>query len=282
MGVNYKCYGSATALLFMATMVTQVHTQARIELLGVKLGPEVTAIVREIETKTGRKLYADLVTQPDFQLGASFIDDDGRAVVVVDPGLAREANKLEAVITHELLHLRLTVNNYPAFIFSPTVRTAKGLAIDVEQSNINDLRSVIEHRVFKAEMERFGLYKFIDLAGDTAAIAKNRKGQEDGQDDAINYARAILEYQQTADISQVEKIYKSNGWTRSLAEGRAIADIIRQTRIVSPKEVETVFLRCLDKLYPSPGARFTFALSIDPGNKHFRRMVISLRRARKK
>lgn len=94
-----------------------------------------------------------------------------------------------------MLHLRLRVNNYPTFIFSPAIKTAKGRAIEVEQSNINDLKSIIEHKVFKTDMQKFGLYKFINLAGDTAERAKKQKGQADGQDDVINYARAILEYQ---------------------------------------------------------------------------------------
>lgn len=283
MPVNYKRYCVAAILFVIGAFASHAPSQVQRELLGLKLRPEITAIVKEIEVKTGQRLYAEFATQPQFQLGSGFInDEDGRAVVLVDPALESDAKKLEAVVTHELLHLRLTVTGYPSFIFSPSVRTAKGRAIDVEQSNINDLRSIIEHRVFKTEMERFGLNKFIDLAGDTAEFANTRKGQEDGQNDAINYARALLEYPQPADIALVQTVYRANGWTRSLAEGKAIADIIRAAPMTSPAQVEAVFLRCLAVLYPLPGARFTFVLTSDRTNKHFRRMVVSVRTAKRK
>ena len=248
------------------------------DFLGVKLRPEVQIIVKEIEKKTGKEIYAEFVRQEDFQLGSSFISEEGTAVVLVDFSLEDETEKLEAVIVHELLHLRLRVNNYPTFLFSPNIKTAKGRAIDVEQSNVNDLKNIIEHHIFKAEMERFGLYAFINLAGDTAEQAKKQKGQDDGQDDVINYVRAILEYQNPQDIATVEKIYAANGWRRSLQTGKEIADIISFEKLETPKDVETVFLKCLLKLYPPPNSTLSFKFNVDASNKFFRRMIINIAR----
>lgn len=273
----------SVVLLWIFLGASSVFSQPGESLLGVRLGPELAGIVKEIEVKTGKKVFADFDEQPEFQLGSSFIEDDsGRAVILIDPALEKEPKKLEAVLAHELLHLRLRVRGFPSFIFSPTVRTAKGRAIDVEQSNINDLRSMIEHRVFRTEMERFGLYQFIDLAGDTAAVAKNKKGQEDGQADSINYARALLEYRNAKDIALVADVYKANGWARSLAEGRALADIISQSSLTTPGDVESVFRRCLVKLYPLPAKGLTFQLTPDRTNKYFLRLVVSIARAGKK
>jgi hypothetical protein len=257
--------------------VTSIQPQSKNEFLGIKLRPEVRAIVSEIELRTRKPIQADFTDLDEFTLGSSYIDEDtGAAVILVDPGLQDEPEKLEAVITHELLHMRLRVNNYPTFIFSPNIQTAKGRALDVEQGHVNDLLSIIEHRVFKPDMERFGVYRFIDLAGDTAADARARKGGPAGQADSINYARAILEYPNRSDLTMVERLFKANGWTRPLAEGKAIADIIDTGNPHSPTEVESVFLRCLSVLFPPPRPNVRLTLKLDPSNRYFRRMVINL------
>lgn len=264
---------SRAAIIFLF-LFSSVNLFAQNEFPGVRLRPEIRAVVKEIETKTGKEIYAEFVREDDFQLGSSFISDDGVAVVLVDYSLESDPKRLEAVIVHELLHLRLRVNNYPTFVFSPTIQTAKGRAIDVEQSNINDLRSLIEHRIFKAEMEKFGLSEYIDLAGDTAAQARKKKGQADSQADSINYARAILEYLNPSDTEEVRKAYAANGWQRSLRTGEEIAGTISASKLQTPKDMEAVFLKCLLKLYPPPRQTFTFKLTVDANNKFFRRMVI--------
>ena len=273
-------------LTFFVTVVTAgaVSAQARDEFLGIKLAPDVRAIVKEIELKTRKPVRSEFIELDEFQLGVSYIDDDtGIATVLISPDLQDGKAKLEAVITHELLHMRLRVNNFPTFIFSPKVRTAKGRAIDVEQEHVNDLLSMIEHRVFKADMQRFGVYKYIDLAGDTANDARARKGEEDSQADSINYARAILEYPNAKDVETVRELFRVNGWTRALGEGASIADIISRADPHTPADVQTVFLRCLVVLFPTPGPNVRFTLTADPTNKFFKRMVIDLvRTVRKK
>ncbi|MGC2236270.1 MAG: hypothetical protein WA584_08920 [Pyrinomonadaceae bacterium] len=258
-----------------------IFAQSRDLFLGIKLRPEVQAIVNEIEKKTGKKIYAEFIEQKDFFLGSSYISEQGLAIIQVDATLEDTPQKLEAVIAHELLHLRLRVNNYPVFLFSPTIKTAKGLAQDVEQPNANDLTSMIEHRIFKSDMEKFGLYKLIDLAGDTAREAKRNKGKEDGQADSINYARAILEYQNPKDIEAVRKAYEANGWTRSLREGKQIADIISQSNLQTPKDAENAFLKCVLILYVPPKSSFTLKLTLDTQIKAYRQMIINTQRKSK-
>ena len=243
--------------------------------LGIKLRAEVQSLVKEVEKKTGKKIDAEFSELGNFQLGSSYISDRGTAVIQVNFSLEDNPKKLEAVIAHELLHLRLRVNGYPTFLFSPTIKTAKGLAQDVEQPNANDLTSMIEHQIFKSEMKKFGLLDLIDLAGDIAKQARKNKGQADSQADAINYARAILEYQNPKDIEEVRKIYAANNWKRSLQEGKAIADIISQANPQTPKDAENIFLQCILKLYTSPNSLLTFKLTLDPSVKAYRQMIIN-------
>lgn len=242
--------------------------------LGVKLRPDVAAMIAEIEEKCGKKLYAEFTGQEDYMLAQSFVDENRLPVVLVDPQFALQKDKLEAILIHELLHLRLRVNNYAVFIFSPAVQTQRGRAIDTEQGNINDLKNLIEHRIFKADMARYGVDKLLDLSGDTARIARQNKGREGSNADIINYIRAILEYLDPKDVAEVERVYTENGWTRDLNVGREIAGIIAASNIQTPAEYEAVFLRCLLKLYPLP-AGYTFKLAPDPKNKVFRQMVVS-------
>ena len=253
------------------------------ELLGLRLRPEIAVIVKEIEAKTRKPIYAYFEEQPQYQLGASYVDEDGgMAVVSVDPALEEDPKKLEAVMTHELLHLRLTVNGYPSYIWSPKVRTAEGRAIDVAQGTINELRSIIEHRVFRDDMIKLDLYRYIDLAGDTLSEAKKRRGKQDGQVEIINFVRAILEYTNPKDIAAVKQVYTTNGWHRSIKDGTEIAALIDRAVITTPKEIETLFLNCVAKLYPPPSTAFAFNLTADPTNRYFRRMILNVGRVPKR
>ncbi len=110
-------------------------------------------------------------------------------------------------------------------------------------------------------MQKYDLYKYINLAGDTAEGARQNKGKKDGQADSINYARAILEYPNAVDIEEVRKIYIANNWTRALRDGEAIAGFIKTVGIQTSKDVDAVFLRCLLRLLPLPG--YGISLQID-------------------
>jgi hypothetical protein len=185
-------------------------------------------------------------------LGTSYFTSNGTPILRVNVNLKQQSQKVEAVIAHELLHLRMRANNYPVFLFDAAVRTKRGLAMDVEQSNINDLTSLIEHRAFKSEMEKFNLIEFIDLSGDTERTAVQHRGEADSQADAINFARALLEYQRASDVERLRKIYVANRWQESLKIGQKIADIIKRSHLNSPSATTSVFQLCLSELYPSP------------------------------
>lgn len=264
--------------LFIAVLSGLASAQKSGEILGIKLNAEELPIVREIETKTGKRLLAYFTDAPDFQFGSSYIDDKtGSPEIYIDAKLQSNPKKMEAVIVHELLHLRLRANGYPTFLFSPDVRTAQGRAIDVEQGHANDLLSLIEHRLFKPDMIRLGLYQVIDLAGDTASDARRRKGGLDGQADAINYARAILEYHNQRDIDTVKQLFTANGWKISIREGESIASYIQSAVINEPKDIEPLFRLCLQTILPLP-ASAAFIFTPDLNIKTHRQMVIKLQR----
>ena len=228
-------------------------------LLGVRLGAEVSAWLEEVERRLGQEVYAEFAELDpegaggDYTLGTSYLTRAGVGVVRVDESFESKGERLtEAVIGHELLHLRLRARGYPLFLFGPEVRTKKGPAEDVEQSNVNDLVSMIEHRVFAPEMRRTGFDKLIDLT-DYLRSARRLRGTADGQAEVLNYARAALEWENPRLLEELTKIYQANGWTRSLADGRRLAETIRASNVQTPAEVTALFLRCLPVLY---GAEF--------------------------
>lgn len=268
-------FSRAAFLVFglIAVFGAPVSAQKEKLFLGIKLRPEVRAMADEIERKTKKPIYAEFVEfENEYTLGTSHITERGTAIVRANSGLRAEDRKLEAVIAHELLHLRLRVNNFPVFLFAPTVKTARGLAQDVEQSNVNDLTSLIEHRVFKAEMDKLGLNRLIDLAGDTERDARDRFGDEDGQAEAINFARAVLEYQNPADVESLRRIYVRNKWQRALKTGQAIADLISRPPPATPTASARVFRLCVAKLYPTPRA---VRLTPDKSVAAYRQLLIS-------
>jgi hypothetical protein len=268
-------FNHLTILFLFLLYGTNLLGQSNDLFLGVKLRPEVQTLVKEIERKTGKKINTGFIEHEDFMLGSSFITEQGEAVIRIDASLENSGRRLEAVVVHELLHLRLRTNGYPVFLFSPTIKTARGLAQDVEQPNANDLASMIEHQIFKSEMKKFGVFEVLDLAGDTFEQAKRSRGRAGSQADSINYARAILEYQNPKDIDDLKKIYEENGWQRSLQNGKEIADIISRAKLVMPKDSETTFLQCLLILYLPPDSSFTFRLTPDPDLKAYRQLIIN-------
>lgn len=224
-------------------------------LLGVRLGAEVSSWLSEVEKRLGQEVYAEFAELDpedaggDYTLGTSYLTRAGVGVVRVDESFRAKGEKLtEAVIGHELLHLRLRARGYPLFLFSPDVRTKKGLAQDVEQSNVNDLVSLIEHHVFTAEMRHTGFDKLIDLTN-WLESARRRGRDEDGQAETLNYARAELEWNDPKLLDTLTTIYRANGWTRSLDGGHRLAELIRTAHITTPAEVSPVFLRCMSVLY---------------------------------
>lgn len=249
-----------------------VSAQTERLLLGLKLRAEVRAIADEVERKTGTKIVAVFDEFENvYTLGSSFIDTDGTPYIRVNPNLRSQKAKLEAVVAHELLHLRLRADGYPVFLFSRSVKTARGLAQDVEQPNVNDLTSLIEHRIFKSEMDKLGLNQIVDLAGDTERDAA-RRTDAGSQSDSLNFARALLEYQNPADVERLRKIYVRNKWQRSLREGQEIADLISRSKYNAPKDSVAVFRLCLTKLYPTPRPS---KLTADNSIKAYRQFIIS-------
>ena len=233
-------------------------------LLGVRLGAEVASWLDEVERKLGREIYAEFAeldeatAEADYTLGVSYLTAAGVGVVRVDESFrGRDAGLTEAVIGHELLHLRLRARGYPLFLFSPEVMTARGPAEDVEQSNVNDLVSLIEHHVFAGEMRRTGFDRLIDLTNGLEA-ARGRRGAQDSQAETLNYARASLEWDDPRLLEELTRVHRANGWTRSLADGRRLADIIRASNVTTPAGVAPVFLRCMAVLY-----RAEFRLEVD-------------------
>jgi hypothetical protein len=231
-------------------------------LLGVRLGAEVSAWLEEVERKLGREVYAEFAELDpadaggDYTLGTSYLTSAGVGVVRVDESFRGRGEKLtEAVIGHELLHLRLRARGYPLFLFAPEVKTLRGPAEDVEQSNVNDLVSMIEHRVFAPEMRRTGFDRLIDLTNYLES-ARRMRGSPDGQAEILNYARAALEWESPARLDELTRIYQANRWARSLAGGRRLAATIRTSDVRTPAEVTALFLRCLPVLY---GAEFRVA-----------------------
>jgi hypothetical protein len=251
-------------------------------LLGVRLGAEVSSWLDEVERKLAKEVYAEFAeldpadVDGDYTLGTSYLTGAGVGVVRVDESFRGRGEKLtEAVIGHELLHLRLRARGYPLFLFGPEVKTKRGQAEDVEQSNVNDLVSLIEHRVFAPEMRRTGFDKLIDLTNYLQS-ARRMRGSPDGQAEVLNYARAALEWDNPQLLDELTKIYQANRWTRSLAEGRRLAETIRAARLTTPDEVTALFLRCMPVLY---GAEFSVERDAKfPLARIYPQMLIHVRR----
>ncbi|MEZ5426367.1 MAG: hypothetical protein R2747_08890 [Pyrinomonadaceae bacterium] len=274
---------SALFLLFLFSGAYPLEAQKIISsgakekrrLLGIELRPRIESVVDEIEKKTGHEIVAVFESfdraEEEGILGVSFIHTDGIAYVGAKTSLRLDSKRLEAVLAHELFHLRQRLRGYPTFMWSEKVKTKKGPAHLVEQSNVNSLHSLIDHRFFQADLEQLGLYKYLDLSDDAIRAAREEGHLEDGQAQAIDFCRAVLEFQDAKKLETYRRIYIKNGWRDSIKIGEAMAAIIKEKKITTAAEFQTVFSDCLIKLYKLPRA---MKFRRDPTMKHYRRMVI--------
>jgi hypothetical protein len=276
-----KAFGAAFCLLALSCASHAAAPETR-ALLGVTLDGRVASLIGEIRDKLGKDVdvaFAELDEEGaggDYTLGVSYLTGAGVPVVRVDESFRNRTREEKlAVLAHELLHLRLRVRGYPLFLFSPGVMTLKGPAQDVEQPNVNDLVSLIEHRIFAAQMRAADFDQIIDLTNAVEG-ARARRGVEDSQAETLNYARALLEWDNPARLEELTRVHRANGWRRSLADGRRLAEIISSASASTPAEVTPVFLRCMSVLY-----RAEFRVEADRGFAHskiYPQMLIHARR----
>lgn len=183
--------------------VTRKMTQTeRIQrtFLGVKLRPRVRALLAEVEKLYGKKVQAEFAnisesSEGDDTAGRAIISDDGTPLVKIDNHISHgDGARIESIIAHELLHLRLRATGYPTLFFHGETGLMTSFGPYLLAAG-NTLRNGIEHWMFAPEMRAMGFDPGEEVKH---GLEKFREAGRTGNGDdvllALYYYRAILEY----------------------------------------------------------------------------------------
>lgn len=230
------------ALRIAAVIAIALSFQTGRTVLDVKLRPGTERLLNEVEKLYGRPLAVERIVPPGGGWGSSRVDPDGTPRIRIAPEAAGD----EAIIAHELLHLRLRANGAPIFLWKSTASEARLRALGEVQGQLYDS---IQHRSFSGEMRTMGLdptRRFRDQLRDT--IRRRRfEGAATDLGKAVVGARVFLEFGQGPELEALRRWYAEAGWQQSLLFGnRAITAL---TPVVTePKAQADQFIASLRAL----------------------------------
>lgn len=276
-----------------APSLTAAQQRARERvLLGVRLRPELAAWLEEIEKGFGKEVYAEFAPlgpedeSEGFVGGENYVTERGTPILRLNLIFRDEANsaRREATLAHELLHLRQRARGFAAYAFDDSQPAARGVPLKalIETGVEGDLMEAIEHKLILPEMRRLGLDTVRDMIG-FLDWAKRQRRATDQPYYAVYFLRATFEYTDAAKLKELERVYRRNGWARSLTLAEKMVQILRTSSVETPSDMTDTYLRCLNELF---GGLYRFtarpAPTQTPRDRIFPTMLVGVSRAQKK
>jgi hypothetical protein len=224
-------------------------------LLGIRLRPKVLILLQEVEKLYGRVVEAEFAdisesSEGGDTAGKAIITDDGRPTIKVDKHVnPKDTNRVEAIIAHELLHLRLRAMRYPVLYFHGETGLMESVGPYLLAAG-NGLRNGIEHWMFIPAMKAMGFASVSEIrigAEKFGSAAKTGRG-----DDvllALYYYRATIEYENPVQLSELRREYVEGGRSGVVKLGERLAQIVYENNPRTPDEVAKTLLSCLDALF---------------------------------
>jgi hypothetical protein len=241
-------------------------------LLGVKLRPQLVDLLIEVEGLFGNKQvqarFERVRESREFvdRVGTTEITKDGTPIIKVDDSIdSKDKLRIERIVAHELLHLRLRGKRFPLFTFN-------GAAPLMNQFNFylatarHAIRNGIEHWMFAADMRRMGFDASAELKRGFDILKQQAKpGYGDDILLTLNYFRALLEYDDPKLLAELRLFYLDHQWERMIESGEKLAALVLATKPQTPDDVKATFLQCLNALL-SKSLRFSL---LEPVNETY-------------
>jgi len=224
------------------------HEEAHTEPFGVLLGFETAKLWREVETEYGRSVRTE--RPPELSVNAeAAVTEDGTPVIRIRESVP----PTEVRIAHELFHLQMVREG---FVYSIEPRF---VSASVTPENLTLFRRTAEvvhngilHWMLYPKLRSMGMNpseEFGEQLAETFFIRAAAADAMTEQDLALNFFKASVE---TDDPEIPEKLaarYVANGWQGPLDTGRAMAELVINSRPDSPQREVDVFLVCMNRLF---------------------------------
>ena len=230
------------ALRVGALIAIALSFQTGRTILDVKLSPATERLLNEVEKLYERPLAVERIVPPGGGWGSSRVDSDGTPRIRIAPEAAGD----EAIIAHELLHLRLRAQGAPVFLWKSTASEARLRALGEVQGQLYD---AIQHRSFVTDMRAMGLNPSARFRDQLRDIIRRRRFEGTATDlgKAVVAARVFLEFGRGPELEALRRWYAEAGWQQSLLFGnRAI--VVLAPLVTEPKAQAEQFIASLRAL----------------------------------
>jgi hypothetical protein len=241
-----------TVLLLLASCSPRPEA-AHPQPFGVFLGLETAELWHAVEARFGRSVR----TERPAELGANaeaVVTDDGTPVIRI----RESAEPTEVRIAHELLHLQMASDGYAYSIeprFSAASITPENLALFRRTAEV--VHNGVLHWMLFPKLRSMGLNPSKEFGEELAQTFFIRAGAADTmtqQDLALNFFKASVEIDDPEIPEKLAARYVASGWQGPLDTGRALAEIVTNSRPDSPQRELDLFLVCMNRLFKDTAA----------------------------
>src|SRR5688572_11317336 len=235
-------------LLAASTACSSRPEESQTAPFGVFLGLETAKLWHEVEARYGRSVRTE--RPPELETNAeAVVTDDGTPVIRI----RESAAPTEVRIAHELLHLQMVSEGFAYSIeprFSAGSVTPENLALFRQTAEV--VHNGVLHWMFYPKLRSMGMNPSEEFGRQLAETFFTGAAAGDAmteQDLALNFFKASIETDDPVILERLAAHYLRSGWQGPLDTGRAMAELVTNSRPDSPQREVDVFLACMNRLF---------------------------------
>jgi hypothetical protein len=212
------------------------------------LGPQAKQLLAYVERSYGREVRVRVINGWDNHLiGESSLEEDGAPEIRLNASTGRT----EVCAVHELFHLKLKAEGYPAIVL-------RGDLTESERAYFENaaciIRETLQHRAFYPEMRRMGFTPEAMQRDRLKQMMKEDRAEgvniaPDEVSMALHYFKACLEVEDRKLISQIEKSYEKRQFIWGLETGKMLVRLAKEFKPQGPEKEIGLLIACLDVLF---------------------------------
>jgi hypothetical protein len=258
-------------LLFSAIAVSGAHGQKR-KPFSLDLSSHTLKLWSEMEQYYGQPIQERALEFTTGGYGQSGIDDDGTPWISLSP-----PGRFEENVIHELMHLKLKSQGFPAVYFASSSVSPEFLGWATLT-----IKDSIEHWIFYPEIRKMGFKPDPEMAVDLRDAINHDRFQADLPPESAHHALAIYYFEAMLLIDDeclkkdTTEWYRRKEWVSEMKLGQAMANIVLERRPDTPEEETSTFVDCLNLLLDGKVAFDKGSWSnLQRGNVSIRSVLIS-------
>lgn len=224
------------------------------KIFNIKISDHTSRLLTEVEQLYGSAIIEKSKIFGKGKHGFSYIDEMGFPTIEIDSNNGLH----EYVIAHELYHLKLYTEGFPAIQYHAPLDKIK-VDGEVFNSITNLIYDPIQHYFIFPKIRKMNLNPNEDLA----IFFKSIKGSDFTSlfptelDRAVFFYRANLELEDPKLINEITSFYKKNNWGNSIDKGNYLVGFVKQKNPSDPETMVSAFIECVNYLYQDV-AKFEF------------------------